>query len=253
LLWLSSGASDALAVYREGIAFNERRGRRALWHRAELTWPLFDAGGWDEIIDIARLIEEAAAERGVGQPLLIALASKGRVLFYRGRKKEAEAIAREILPQARVIKDPQIILPALTLAVLVDPGADGVRELVEEMLEVEAPDNPLYPDSARVVVRHGAFDLAERMVRTDERAAPRTRHVGVTVQAILAEARGDSDEAARHYAEAVRRWTEYPFVLEHGLCLLGLSQATGDPALAEEARAIFRSLGAEALESAAAA
>jgi class 3 adenylate cyclase len=252
-LWLSEGADDALPVYREGIAFNERRGRRALWHRAEMTWPLFDAGGWDEILKIARLIEDEASESGRGQPLLMALTSKARVLAYRGRTKEAETIARELLPQARVVKDPQILLPALSLAALVEPAADGALGVIEEMLEVESPDNPLYPDSARVCVRHGALELAERMIRTDERAAPRALHVSVTIQAILAEARKERDEAARLYADAVRRWTEYPFVLERGLCLLGLSQATGDPAPAEEARAVFRALGAEALESAAAA
>ena len=102
-------------------------------------------------------------------------------------------------------------------------------------------------------MRHGALDLAERMIRTDERAAPRARHVSLTVQAILAEAREEREEAARLYADAVRRWTEYSFVLERALCLLGVSQAKGDPEPAEEARAVFRSLGAEALESAAAA
>jgi class 3 adenylate cyclase len=252
-LWFIHGADRALAVYREGIAFNQRRGRRALWHRAELTWPLYDAGEWDEILDVARLIEDAATERELGQPLLFALASKGRVLFYRGRVSEAEAIARDLLPQARVIKDPQALLPTLTLAALVERDTGELRALVEEMLEVEAPDNPLYPDSARVCVRHGALDLAERMIRSDERATPRARHVSATVAAILAEAREDREEAARLYADAVRRWTEYPFVLERGLCLLGLSRATGDPAPAEQARAIFRSLGAEALEQAAAA
>jgi hypothetical protein len=91
------------------------------------------------------------------------------------------------------------------------------------------------------------------MIRTDERATPRAHHVGATTQAILAEARGDREQAARLYADAVRRWTEYPSVLERGLCLLGLGRAAGDPAPVEDARALFRSLGAEALESAAAA
>jgi tetratricopeptide (TPR) repeat protein len=252
-VWLTKGASDALPVYREGIAFNERRGRRALWHRAEATWPLFDAGLWDEILEIAEVAEASAAEHGGSQPLLMALASKGRVLFYRGRTKEAEAIARELLPQARAIKDPQILLPTLALAVLAEPAPDQALALIEEMLEVDAPDNPLYADSARVCVRLGAPQLAERMIRTDERASPRARHVSATIRAILAEARDEREEATRLYADAVRRWTEYPFVLERGLCLLGLSRASGDPEPAEEARALFHSLGAEALESAAAA
>jgi class 3 adenylate cyclase len=252
-LWLADGPEAALSVYREGVDFNQRRGRRALWHRAESTWPLFDLGGWDEILEIADLIETRESGGGGAQPLLMALASKGRVLAYRGHAKEAEAIAVELLPRARVVKDPQILLPTLSLAALVEPAAEAALALIEEMLEVDAPENPLYPDSARVCVRHGALELAERMIRSDERATPRALHVGTTTQAILAEARGDREEAARLYAEAVRRWTEYPFVLERGLCLLGLGRATVDPAPVEEARTLFRSLGAEALESAAAA
>ena len=251
-LWLAKGAEDALPVYREGVAFNERRGRRALWHRAELTWPLFDAGLWDEVLEVAALIEEEVTHPS-GQPLVMALASKARVLFYRGRTEEARVIAGEIVPQARAVGDPQIVLPVLSLGALVEPNAKIALVLIEEMLDVDAPENPLFPDSARVCVRHGALDLAERMIRTDERAAPRARHVSLTVQAILAEAREEREEAARLYADAVRRWTEYSFVLERALCLLGVSQAKGDPEPAEEARAVFRSLGAEALESAAAA
>jgi class 3 adenylate cyclase len=252
-LWLTTGANDAVPVYRAGVEFNERRGRTAMWHRAETTWPLFDAGEWSEVLEIVQTIEKHAAEDGAGQPLVMAMATKGRILFYRGRTKEAEAIARDIVPLARAVGDPQIVLPTLSLAALVEPERDAALALIAEMLDVDAPDNPLYPDTARVCVRHGALELAARMIRTDQRAAPRARHVGATVQAILAEARDDREQAARLYADAARRWTEYPFALERGLCLLGLSQASGDPAPAEEARAVFRALGAEALESAAAA
>jgi len=249
VVWLTTGADDALPIYREGIEFVQRRGYPGLWHMAESTWPLFDAGGWDELLETARAIED----KEPGQALVMALASKARVLFYRGHTQEAAAIAAEVLPRARAIGDAQVVLPAFSLAAMVEPDAGTVRALIEEMLAVEAPENPLYPDSARVCVRHGAFDLAERMIRTDERAAARARHVGATVQAILAEARGEREEAASLYRDAVWRWTEYPFVLERALCLLGLARATGDPAPAAEAQEIFRSLGAEELAGEAAA
>lgn len=51
----------------------------------------------------------------------------------------------------------------------------------------------------------------------------------------------------------MRRWTEYPFVLERALCLLGLARATGEAAHAAEAQELFRSLGADALAGEAAA
>jgi hypothetical protein len=87
----------------------------------------------------------------------------------------------------------------------------------------------------------------------DARAAPRALHVGVTVRAILAEASGDRDGAAELYREAARRWLAYPFVLERALALLGVARTTGDSAPADEARALFRSLGAVPLEREAAA
>jgi class 3 adenylate cyclase len=251
-VWLTTGGKDALPVYREGIEFMRRRGSRGAWHVAESTWVLFDLGHWDELLEAAELIEEGAVAMA-DQPLLITRGTKARALFYRSRGADAVSIAADLVPRARAVGDPQILLPTLSLAALVEPEAETAIAFVEEMLAVDAPQNPLYPDSARVCVRHGAFDLAERMIRTDERAAPRARHVGATVRAILAEARGEREEAASLYRDAVLRWTEYPFVLERALCLLGLARATGEPAPAAEAEDIFRSLGADALAGEAAA
>ena len=111
----------------------------------------------------------------------------------------------------------------------------------------------VYPDAARVCVENGEFAVAQTMAEVDSKAPARVRHVATTVQAMLAEARGDREEAGRLYDDAVRRWTEHPFLLERGLCLLGSARATGDDAATREAGEIFRSLGARALESEAAA
>jgi class 3 adenylate cyclase len=250
-VWLTEGAEDAMRIYRDAIAFAERRGWAATWTRGELTWVLFDSGSWDELLVTADALENA---REMGQPQLMARASKARVLFFRGQKESASELARELLPQARTIADPQILLPTLSLAALVERDATAAVALVEEMLAIDAPENPMYVDPARVCVRHGAIDLAERMVRSDERAAPRARHVGATVRAILAEHRGDSTEAVRLYAEAAEQWKRYPFVLERAQCLLGEARclsAAGRPGAsgaAEEARDLFVRLGAAPLE-----
>ena len=250
-LWLTAGASDALPVYREGIEFVQRRGQRAQWHLAELAWPLFDAGRWEEVLEIAATIEEYAQEHGSGQPLLMVQATKGRILFYRGRPEEAAAIASELLPRARAVGDPQIVLPALSLAALVEADRETAIALLEEMLAVD--EEQLYPDAGRVCVRHGALELAERMIRSDDRAAPRTRHIGVAISAMLAESRGEHERAGELYAEAARRWQAYPFVLERALALLGIARTTGDADSAREAAELFRSLGAAPLEREAAA
>ena len=239
-VWLTAGAEDALPIYREGVDFLERRGYEPVWHLGETTWVLYDLGRWDELLETVKVIEQAQNV----QPLLMARTQKARVLFYRGRVDEAVELAAEVLPAARSVGDAQILLPALSLAALVEPDKGNALALIEEGLAVEAPENPMYPDTARVAVRHGAPELAERMIRSDERAAPRALHVSATIRAILAEARGEREEAARVYAEAAERWEAYPFVLERGLCLLGAGRT-------EEAAAILRSLGAEALLAAA--
>ncbi|MEX2211578.1 MAG: AAA family ATPase [Gaiellaceae bacterium] len=236
-LWLTAGADEALPVYRKGIEFLQRRGWQATWHLGESTWLLFDLGRWDELLEeVVRI--EAHPE---GQPLMMAHSMKGRVLFYRGRPEEAAELAADLTPRARAVRDSQILLPAFSLAALVEPNPATALALIEEMLAVGLPG---YPDAARVCVRHGALELAERMIPTDPHATPRDHHVGATVRAILAEAKGEREEAVRLYAEAAERWRTYPFALERGLCLLGAGQV-------EEATTILRSLGAEALLAAA--
>jgi tetratricopeptide (TPR) repeat protein len=250
-VWQITGPADALEIWRQGIEYSARVGVRGTetWTRAENTWALFDLGRWDEVLAEAQVVEADAMEQGSAQPLMMALATKGRVLFYRGHVEEAAAIASDLVPRARAVGDPQIVLPALSLAALVERNGRAAVALIEES---QATLGTLYPDSARVCVRHGAIDAAERLIRTGGGTA-RDKHVGATIRAIVAEARGEGEEAGRLYAEAAQGWEEYGFVLERGLCLLGVAQATGDAGAADEARAIFRSLGAEALAAEAAA
>jgi hypothetical protein len=141
-------------------------------------------------------------------------------------------------------------VPALSLAALTEADPHAAVAFVDEALSA---GYAIYPDAARVCVQNGELAVAQRMAEVDSRVPARTRHIATTVQAMLAEARGEREEAGRLYPEAVRRWTEHPFMLERGLCLLGFARATGDNAAMREAGEIFRSLGARALESEAAA
>jgi hypothetical protein len=252
MLFLISGAGEALPVYREGIERARRRGagRSVTWTMAECTWPLFDLGRWDELLETVSEIEADAEMHGVGQSAYIARTCKARVLFYRGDVEGATAISAEILPRAREVRDSQILVPALSLAALVEQDPNAAVALVEESLLV---DDPLYPDVARVCIENGALDVVERMAEPRYRSMTRTHHIAASVRAMLAEARGETDEAGRLYAEAARRWTEHPYVLERGLALLGVARATGGAEAAREAGEIFRSVGAHALEIEAAA
>ena len=221
-----------------------------MWTLAESTWPMFDAGLWDELLEAVRTIEQDAEQHGPGQSLLMGRTCKARVLFYRGDVDGAAAISADVLPRAREVGDAQVLVPALEVAALTETDPRAAVALVEEALEA---GYALYPDTARVCVQNGELAVAQRIAEVDSLAPVRIEHVAATAQAMLAEARGEREEAGRLYADAVRRWTEHPFVLERGLCLLGVARATGDDAATREAGEIFRSLGARALESEAAA
>ena len=190
------------------------------------------------------------AVRGAGQSLLIGRTSKARVLYYRGDVGAAAEISADVLPRARDAGDPQIVMPALAVAIVMETDPERVRALAEELLAVDFVTDP---HTARACIHVGALDIAERMAILDERASPRTHHAAATVQAMLAEARGERDEAGRRYAEAAQRWLDHPAALERGLCLLGVARTTGDAAAAQDASAIFRSLGAHSLAGEAAA
>jgi hypothetical protein len=251
-VWLTAGAREALPHYREGIDFARRRGanRTETWTAAESTWPLFDLGEWDELLATVERIEADAAVRGAGQSLLIGRTSKARVLYYRGDVAAAAEIAADVLPRARAAGDPQIVMPALTVSIVMEPDPERVCALADELLAVDFVTDP---HTARACIRVGALDIAERMTILDESASPRSHHAAATVQAMLAEARGERDAAGRRYAEAAQRWLDHPAALERGLCLLGVARTTGDEAAAQDASAIFRSLGAHSLAGEAAA
>jgi hypothetical protein len=75
----------------------------------------------------------------------------------------------------------------------------------------------------------------------------------MTAEAILLEATGEVEEAARAYADVARRWEEYGHVLERGRTLLGAARCmhrlgrAESRELLEESRSVFAGLGAEPL------
>jgi hypothetical protein len=60
---------------------------------------------------------------------------------------------------------------------------------------------------------------------------------------MVAEARGDEDDAASLYREAAERWDAYGSVVERGYALLGLGRC-GDAKALVEGQAVFAALGA---------
>ena len=95
--------------------------------------------------------------------------------------------------------------------------------------------------------------LASQLIDHAPTRAARHQHARLTAQAVLAEARGDLQEAAGLYEHAAERWTQYGHVLERGQgllgagrCLVRLNGPQAAPKL-QDARTSFAALGARPL------
>jgi tetratricopeptide (TPR) repeat protein len=258
------GPAKALELYRSAIKLAERRGISLLgmWTKAWSCGVLFELGRWDELISTVREVVRWEHERGQSQFVVGALLCEAEVRAYRGELDLAGALVEEFLPRAREIADPQVLVPALAVAAMVrdaEGDSDGTISLVEELRRVgeRTADwtRMLFLQAmVRVAVRAGRPDLGELLLEGVHPHNLRERTSVLTGQAVLAEARGELEDASRLYLEAVDRWREYGFDLEEGWALLGagrtmLASGTsdqGEPALSK-AREIFERLGAARL------
>ena len=121
----------------------------------------------------------------------------------------AHAIAVEFLPRAREIRDPQVLVPAVAVASLIEHARgnqSAAVRLIEELEEVNRGRAVFrarhLPEALRVCVAAGALRLGESLLETSGHAAARHRHSVLAGRAVLTEARGREEEASALYAEA---------------------------------------------------
>jgi hypothetical protein len=146
------------------------------------------------------------------------------------------------------------------IAAIIKQAAEDDRAALE-FLEEFGPSvshSPLHSqhlaEALRVCVAIGAVDLANGLLAGAETNTARGRALVVTGGAVIAEAQGDREEAARRYSDAVEQWSQYGCVLEHGQTLLGAGRcliAAGRAAEAvgplKTARSVFARLNATPL------
>jgi tetratricopeptide (TPR) repeat protein len=248
------GILPGLEVAEEAVEFARRRGqlRPAMWVQASFGGvALFSLGRWDELL---RLSDETVAwdrEHGETQIGMRVPPFAAMALAYRGELSSAAALVGDCLPRARTA-GPQSQVPALAAAFVVEAARgdlDAAVALVDELeRETRECDDAVRtwfaPDALRTCVRAGALELADRFAGLGGLAIPIVEHSVVTGDAILAEAKGDDDEAARLYEDAANRWHTYGHVVEHALALAGLGRCRAEAQPLLDARAIFERLGA---------
>jgi tetratricopeptide (TPR) repeat protein len=239
------GPAAALETYREGIAFDTRRGLDGprLWSTAETTWCLYDLGRWDELLDVAAEIEAESQARAWSQIAMLVRPGKIKVLALRGRLDEAAALAAANLPSARHVGDPQLVIPALEAQALVESLRGSQTEVIAALREVldvirgTSATSIEPPDVVRLAAVAGDLELARELLETVRIIPGRFENVSITARAGIATAEGDLDEATALYGDAASRWQAHGNVIEHGRALLGLGRcqvALGRPAEAVE-------------------
>jgi class 3 adenylate cyclase/tetratricopeptide (TPR) repeat protein len=257
--WDEVSPSAGLAIYRAGIDHCLARGNTssAMWAKAETTWLLFGAGDWDECVRVADEVIEWDRGFGGSQIGVIGMQSKADVLVSRGHTREAADLVAEFLPRARAARDPQLLMPALITAASVDLALGKRPETTAQVVGVAREGlEPafaayLQPQVTRVLVGAGRVADAQAYFDSGMASMMRLKHGGVAAAGILAEARGELEEAERLHADAAARWGGYgyPFEEAHSLlgqsrCLIGLGRAPEAAGPLARARELLSRLGA---------
>jgi class 3 adenylate cyclase/tetratricopeptide (TPR) repeat protein len=259
VLWVMEGPAASLAVRREGIEFAERRGidEMALTMAATNLSSLIQLGDWDEVLEAAGPLAERLERAGLTPYVADIMARQARVLVMRGQPLEILPLegAVETARDSGSIDGLVQVISAAALVRLAAGHREGALELLvdlEQTPHVRGSDNypQFLPELVRTAVAAGDLALANRLASGLEPLYPYQEYALRAARAILAEAGGETEEAARLYSEAAERWEGFGVVPEQGFALLGRGRcllALRDPAAGEalrQAREIFATLGA---------
>lgn len=260
MIWLQEGPGAGIPLKESAAAFADDRGMTALAEttRAQTLWLLYDAGRWDDMLDAAAKLRAAAADRQ-GRVTMMALSATARVLVGRGRADDALEIEADVLGRGRAVGDAQDVAPSLATAAYVRSSVGDGRAALALIAEMEERSRGLDLSrrahdvalAARICLAHGAPELARAFIPDVDVPAPTRGKLGIeTTRAIVAEAEGGLDAAARTYAAAARGWAAYGCPEEEAHALLGQARCLAGRGLpnallaVERAAAIGRTLGA---------
>ena len=257
VVWSHQGPQAALDGYEEAIAFCERRGMTevALGQRASTLTALADLGRTEQALaEVGPLADrlQDAGDISYVEPRALQL----RLYAERGTPENAPA-PDELVAAAREIGLPHVIALIFTAAaqlLLARRRPEEALVLVHELDQLESvradPDYALVlPALLRVAIALDDPSLAQRLTTGVEPVTPVSAHALASAAALLAEAAGQYDGAAKLCHEASERWQRFGNVPErayallgHGRSLLALGHAGAEQPL-NEARDLFASMG----------
>ena len=247
LSWFE-GLRPARAQWDLGIEYAEARGmpHPVMWHRAERLRCLYHAGDWEDLLrEVDELVSWEAASGG-GQIELFISSHVIDVLVHRGAVDEAIRRVDDFLPGARGNGDPQILVPSLVSAALAESGRGDRAAALDRISELDRLTGELSPFwrswllvwPLRLALASGERKLARSFLEGSQHDSAWGACTQISARAALAEAGGETAEAAPLYAEAAERWLAYGSVVEQAYALLGHGRC-GDARALREGEAIF--------------
>lgn len=181
-----------------------------------------------------------------------------RVHSWRGNLSAAAELQVEFLDELRRIRDLQLLAPGLAIAARNELLAGNTKEaiqLVDEVYRETESSTPgfrsyISTEMVRLLIAADEMERAEAWASCAINPVRRGEILALTVEALMAEARGSSTEALRLYEEAAGAWEDYGFVLEQALALnaigrinVGFGDDSNAVAANERASRIFETLG----------
>jgi class 3 adenylate cyclase/tetratricopeptide (TPR) repeat protein len=262
-LWEFDGPAAAMRSVQVGLSFSQVRGitEQTQWLSVSKVECLEELGQWDEALRLADQLLASSGDLAQSYKAILLIPSKAHILLCRGQRQEADAHKDWFLSHSRHIGDLQVLAHVFPIAALTEQANGDLTaaiQLVQELERMTQNGPPCYraqplPDVARICKAAGKPDLIERFMEGADAPAARYQHSLVTGRAILAEAQGKLQEAARLYADAGDRWRNFGVVLEHGQALLSLGRCAtqlGQPPARDwllDARRVFAQLRARPL------
>ena len=246
------GLRPARALWDEAIEFSHGRGITSteMWQRGERLRALYHLGDWDELGREAVVVLGWAKGHGGGQLEVFPHVYLADVLVHTGAIADAMAHVDELMPRAHESGEPQVLVPGLTMAALVASARGEDQAALRHVVELEKLTREfagwrgyclVWP--ARIAIASGDLRLGEAFLEGIEHEGAWNTCARLTARAMLAEARGEQDDASSLFREAAEQWDEYGSIVEQAYALLGLGRC-GDAKALREGEAIFASLGA---------
>jgi class 3 adenylate cyclase/tetratricopeptide (TPR) repeat protein len=247
---------DAVAMINEGIELSEERGLTASteWLRLTKSEILVWTGDWDESIAVAREVVKADDERGGSQAGGGARSQIALIEHYRGIES-ARGDWFDLLDNGREIRDLQILAPLLSVSVTMALDAGDTAEAIALADEFADTATEVFrtiwlPWATEPLARLGDTARIEALLEGSPAIGSSARVSRERSEGHLAEARGDLDEAAEHYLEAVAIAEEFGRSADGTLARIDAARVLSDDRLGPivaAARAEAEQMGATRL------